>query len=125
MELEEISVSGTLKHQSRISCVGTYDFKSIVVRIIACSTTFPYLVPTLLCDNLSVVMLFHNSILHTRTKHIELEIHFVRDKMVDRRLLIQHVPTYVQIAGLLTKPLSTALFSNFWTKLNVSSLAPP
>lgn len=35
--------------------------------------------PTLLCDNLSVVMLSHNPVLHAHTEHIELDIHFVRE----------------------------------------------
>lgn len=48
----------------------------------------PHLSPTLLCDNMSTVKLSHNSILHARTKHIELDIHFVRECVMVGKLHI-------------------------------------
>lgn len=39
--------------------------------------TVAFLTRTLLCDNLSAIMLSHNPVLHARTKHLELDIHFV------------------------------------------------
>nr|KYP37514.1 Retrovirus-related Pol polyprotein from transposon TNT 1-94 [Cajanus cajan] len=47
--------------------------------------------PTLYCDNLGVVALSHNPVLHSRTKHMELDIHFVREKVVSKNLIVQHV----------------------------------
>lgn len=44
--------------------------------------SIPHLPQTLLCDNLSYVMLSHNPILHARIKHVELDIHFVREKLL-------------------------------------------
>lgn len=85
----------------------------------------PYLVPTLLCDNLNVVMLSHNPILHARTKHTELDIHFVQEKVAAKQLLIQHISTHAEIADVLTKLLSTTLFSDFRTKIKVHSQSPP
>lgn len=41
---------------------------------------FIYKAPVLHCDNLSTVLLSENPILHSRTKHIELDIYFVREK---------------------------------------------
>lgn len=52
----------------------------------------PYLPPKLLCGNLSVFMISHNPILHARTKHIELDIHFVREIINGNKLHIQYVP---------------------------------
>lgn len=43
---------------------------------------------TLLCDNISAVMVSHNPVLHARTKYIELDIHFVREKVVANKLVI-------------------------------------
>lgn len=34
---------------------------------------------TLLCDNMSVVLMSHKSVLHARKKHMELDMHFVRE----------------------------------------------
>lgn len=124
MEFEEISISCILKHQSKILVTSTYDFKVWLESLLS-ELHIPYLVTTLLCDNLSVIMLSHNPILHARTEHIELDIHFVCEMVVAKQLLIQHVPTRAQIANVITKQLSTALFSNFWTKLKVSSLHTP
>jgi histone deacetylase 1/2 len=66
-----------------------------------------FLVPTLLCDNLSAVALTHNPILHsrTRTKHIDLDIHFVREKVLAKQLNVLHVPAVDQLADSFTKPL--------------------
>lgn len=52
---------------------------------------------TLLCDSISAVMLAHNPILHARTNHIELDIHFVHEKVVTNQLQIQHVPIHVNL----------------------------
>lgn len=85
----------------------------------------PYLVPTLLCDNLNVVMLSRNPILHARTKHTELDIHFVQENVATKQLLIQHFSTHAQIADVLTKLVSTTLFSDFQTTIKVHSRSPP
>lgn len=44
--------------------------------------------PILLCDNHSALALSHNYVLHARTKHLELDIHFVREKVSTKKLLI-------------------------------------
>ncbi|MCI01856.1 TIR-NBS-LRR type disease resistance protein, partial [Trifolium medium] len=56
------------------------------------------------------VLIAHNHVLHDRTKHLELDIHFVREKVVAKALHIQHVPSSDQIADALTKPLPTSRF---------------
>ncbi|PNX69458.1 putative copia-type protein, partial [Trifolium pratense] len=63
----------------------------------------PFHTPTLLCDNISAVSLAHNPILHSRTKHIELDIHFVREKVLSKHLNVLHVPASDQLADPLTK----------------------
>ncbi|PNX93512.1 histone deacetylase, partial [Trifolium pratense] len=68
--------------------------------------------PTLLCDNLSAVSLAHNPVLHSRTKHIELDIHFVREKVLSKHLNVLHVPAADQLADPLTKPLSPSNYAS-------------
>lgn len=53
----------------------------------------PYQTRVLLCGNISVVIVSDNFVLHARTKHIELDIHFVREKAAMNKLLIQHIPS--------------------------------
>ena len=60
------------------------------------------------CDNQSVVALSHNHVLHSRTKHMELDIFFVREKVLQQSLIVRHIPVVDQIADILTKPLSQA-----------------
>jgi hypothetical protein len=78
--------------------------------------------PTLLCDNISAVSLAHNHVLHSRTKHIELDIHFVREKVLSKQLNILHVPATDQLADPLTKPMSPANYASIRNKLKVFSV---
>ena len=45
------------------------------------------------CDNVSVVYLSANPVNHKRTKHIELDVHFVREKVAVGQCKVLHVPT--------------------------------
>lgn len=67
-------------------------------------------VPKILCHNLSVVALSHNPALHSRTKHVELDIFFVREKVISKSLTVAHILAHDQWADILTQPLSTARF---------------
>nr|KYP41910.1 Copia protein [Cajanus cajan] len=75
-----------------------------------------------LCDNLSVVHLAHNSVLHAKSGQMELDMFFVRDKILAKKLLVRHIPGQDQWANLLTKLLSPTRFSFIKTKLNVVDL---
>ncbi|XP_071741081.1 uncharacterized mitochondrial protein AtMg00810-like [Rutidosis leptorrhynchoides] len=52
------------------------------------------------CDNISAIYLSGNPVQHQRTKHIELDIHFVREKVAKGQVLVLHVPTRYQIADI-------------------------
>lgn len=71
------------------------------------------------CDNLSAFLLSKNPILHQRTKHLELDLHFVREKVTSGYLNIAHVPSIHQWTDLLTKSLSYPRFSHLRAKLRV------
>ena len=49
-------------------------------------------IPEVWCDNLSTVQLAANPILHARTKHVELDLYFVRKKVAQPKLEVKHVP---------------------------------
>ena len=55
------------------------------------------------CDNVSAVYLSANPVHHRRTKHIELDIHFVREQVALGRVRVLHVPTAQQFADVMTK----------------------
>lgn len=69
-----------------------------------------YTPPLLLCDNVSATQLSLNSVMHSRTKHIAFDFHFVRDYVHCGRLWVAHVHIDDQLADLLTKPLSQSQF---------------
>lgn len=48
-------------------------------------------VPVIWSDNTSAVSLASNPILHARVKHVELDMHFVRDKVLNGQLQINYV----------------------------------
>ncbi|GKV02438.1 hypothetical protein SLEP1_g14874 [Rubroshorea leprosula] len=81
--------------------------------------TFLPTAPVLFCDNLSAIYLSLNPIQHQRTKHIEIDIHFVREKIASGILSIRHVSSYFQRADVLTKALSMPLFHTQRANLNV------
>uniref|UniRef100_A0A803P2D8 Reverse transcriptase domain-containing protein n=1 Tax=Cannabis sativa TaxID=3483 RepID=A0A803P2D8_CANSA len=75
-------------------------------------------VPSVWCDNQSTVLLAANPVLHARTKHIKIDLYFVRDKVLQRHIQVKHVPAQAQIADCLTKPISSSRFSDVPTKLS-------
>ena len=75
----------------------------------------------LYCDNVSAVYLSDNLVHHGRTKHIELDVRFVQEKVVVGELRVCHVPTNLQIADIMTKGLSKSLFEEFRSSLCVTN----
>jgi hypothetical protein len=71
------------------------------------------------CDNVSAVYLSGNPIQHQRTKHIEMDIHFVREKVAKGQVRVLHVPSRYQIADIFTKGLPLQLFDDFRDSLNI------
>ena len=67
---------------------------------------FPISTATLFyCDNVSVVYLSGNPVHHQCTKHIEMDIHFVQEKVQCGDVHVPHIPSQYQIADILTKGL--------------------
>jgi hypothetical protein len=59
----------------------------------------------LLCDNKSVIKIAYNPCEHSRTKHIDIRHHFLRDHIIKGDIVISHVGTNDQLADIFTKPL--------------------
>ncbi|GJU75847.1 integrase [Tanacetum coccineum] len=71
------------------------------------------------CVNLGATYLSANPIFHARTKHIEINYHFVWEKVAQGDLRVQHISTHDQIADIFTKPLPTPRFLFLISKLQV------
>lgn len=57
------------------------------------------------CDNISVVYMSHNPVQHQRTKHVEMDIHFVHEKVTLGHICVLHVPSSSQFPDIFTKGL--------------------
>nr|GEV23681.1 ribonuclease H-like domain-containing protein [Tanacetum cinerariifolium] len=71
------------------------------------------------CDNVSVTYLSANPVQHQRTKHIEIDIHFVHDLVTAGQVRVLHVPFRYQYVDIFTKGLPLALFEDFRSSLSI------
>lgn len=74
------------------------------------------------CDNLGAKYLSSNPVFHARTKHIEVDYHFVRERVQKKLLDIYFVPSGDQLADGFTEALSVRLLENFKVNLNLKRL---
>jgi hypothetical protein len=61
--------------------------------------------PSLWCDNIGATYLLANPIFHRRTKHVEVDYHFVRERVASRQLEVRFISSKDQTADIMTKPL--------------------
>ncbi|XP_021717883.1 uncharacterized protein LOC110685659 [Chenopodium quinoa] len=71
------------------------------------------------CDNVSAIYLSGNPVQHQRTKHVEMDIHFIREKVALGQVRVLHVPSRYQFADIFTKGLPQDLFLDFRSSLSV------
>ena len=62
------------------------------------------------CDNTSAINISKNPVLHSRTKHIEIRHHFIRDHVLKGDVVLEFVDTKSQLADIFTKPLNKDYF---------------
>jgi hypothetical protein len=79
--------------------------------------------PVLWCDNLGATYLTANPVFHTCTKHIEIDFHFVREKVALETLEVRFVSSADQIADAFTKPVTKQMLQKLRTNLNLVSVS--
>ncbi|GJS14914.1 ribonuclease H-like domain-containing protein [Tanacetum coccineum] len=77
------------------------------------------------CDNVSAVYMSANPVQHQRTKHIDIDIHFICDKVEAGHVRVLHVPSRFQYAHIFTKGLPYPLFADFRSSLSVRKSPAP
>jgi hypothetical protein len=75
--------------------------------------------PTIWCDNSGALALATNPVSHARTKHIEVDVHFIREKVLNKDIQLRYLSTLDQVADLFTKGLPSDRFCYLRDKLPV------
>jgi hypothetical protein len=124
-------VSWSLKRHNIISHLSTETEYHVVVNDVAEACWLhqllvelhnPLLQATLVyCDNVSAIYISINPIQHQRTKHVEINLHFVHEHVADRDVRVLYVPTTSQFTNILTKGLPYSVFSEVRSNLNICS----
>jgi histone deacetylase 1/2 len=78
--------------------------------------------PVLWCDNLGATYLTANPVFHARTKHIEVDFHFVREKVALGALDVRFIASADQVADAFTKPVSRQVLERMRSNLNLVSV---
>ena len=76
-------------------------------------------------DNKSTISISHNPIQHDRTKHIEVDQHFIKEKLDSRLVCIPYISTKNQLADILINGLTTRLFCNITSKSRMKNIYSP
>lgn len=79
----------------------------------------------LYCDNKSAINIAHNPVQHDRTKHIEVDRHFIKEKLDSGLICTPFVSTSDQLADILTKGLSGKCFQKLVGKLGMDDIHSP
>ena len=86
------------------------------------SSTLPM---KLCCDNKTTILIAHNLVLHNRTKHVEVDKHFIKEKLENGLICMLYIPTTEQVADMLTKGIRTKQFDILIGKLAMEDIFKP
>ncbi|KAL5726897.1 hypothetical protein ACHQM5_000142 [Ranunculus cassubicifolius] len=76
---------------------------------------------TIYCDNKSAIAMTKNPVFHSRSKHIEIKHHFIRDHVSKGEIQLEYVNTNDQLADIFTKTITTDKFNYFRDRLKITN----
>ncbi|GJT48760.1 hypothetical protein Tco_0974917 [Tanacetum coccineum] len=78
----------------------------------------------LYCDNKSAIALCCNNVQHSRSKHIDVRYHFIKEQVENRVVELYFIRTEYQLADIFTKALPRERFNFLINKLGMKSMSP-
>lgn len=79
----------------------------------------------LFCDNDSAIKIATDPIFHERTKHLEIDLHFVRERVLNKTIRLMPIRSQFQLADLFTKPLPSTKLLPFMSKMSLKNIYSP
>ena len=79
----------------------------------------PQLLSQLKCDNKAAISILENPVQHDRTKHVEVDRHFIKEKIEDSNIELPFVRSEDQLANILTKVVTGKTFTLVLSKLSI------
>ena len=73
------------------------------------------------CDNTSAMSISKNLVMHSKTKHIPIKYHFLREQVAEKNIIVEYVGTKEQVADIFTKPISREAFEYLCQRIGVIS----
>jgi hypothetical protein len=73
------------------------------------------------CDNTSAIGISKNPVMHSKTKHIPIKYHFLREQVAENNIRVEYVGTKEQVVDIFTKPLPREAFEYLFQILGVIS----
>ncbi|WKA06926.1 hypothetical protein VitviT2T_024803 [Vitis vinifera] len=80
---------------------------------------------TVLCDNKATISIAKNPVQHDRTKHVEIDRHFIKEKLEGGTIRLMYIPSSRQTADILTKAPPKATYENMKSKLGMLDIYYP
>ncbi|GJS86364.1 hypothetical protein Tco_0769000 [Tanacetum coccineum] len=81
-----------------------------------------YKIVPIFCDNTSAIAISNNSVLHSRTKHIYIRYHFIKDHILKGDIELHFIPSEYHLADIFTKPLDEPTFSRLKAELGMLNI---
>nr|GEU53193.1 retrovirus-related Pol polyprotein from transposon TNT 1-94 [Tanacetum cinerariifolium] len=81
------------------------------------SAEVEYVAVSIFCDNTSAIAISNNPVLHSRTKHIDIKYHFIKDHILKGDIELYFIPTDLQLDDIFTKPLAEPSFTRLVAEL--------
>jgi hypothetical protein len=81
----------------------------MIQTLVDLKVTYTDLIP-LHCDNTSAISVSKNPVIHSKTNHIPIKYHFLKEKVTNIVVQLNYIPSREQIVGIFTKPLAKSQF---------------